>query len=294
MTAVNTYSPNDLRRIVSDSFVQQIDFHRELTSTNDRAMELATPMDTACPLLVLAESQTAGRGRGTNRWWSGSGALTFSVLLATDAAGLPAERWPQVSLLVGLAVCEAIEELLARGVPLAERDSLPPVQLKWPNDVYIEGRKICGILVEVPRHAPQRLLIGIGINVNNSLREAPPELQQIGTSLVDLTGRQHALAEVLILVLQRLAVRLPSEALWDEDVRAGWRGRCYLTGKKIQIDVGPRQVVGICLGIDDEGALLLDVSGNEVSGSEVSGKGDAGNVQRHLAGVVTILDLPAD
>lgn len=278
--ANNQFSPSDLQSLVSETFVEQIDYHAEIGSTNDRAMELAAQPDDQFPLMVLAESQTAGRGRGSNKWWAGSGALTFSVLLATNTAQLPPDRWPQVSLTVGFAVCEALEELLARGVPTTSLDQLPRVQLKWPNDVYIEGRKICGILVEVPRDRAGRLLLGIGINVNNSVADAPAELQSLATSLSDLTGRQFTLTEVLVEVLQRLSVRIQPAELWNAEVRAGWRQRCLLTDEQIQVDLGVRHTVGRCRGIDDEGALLVAVSDDQ--GGE--------QIERCLAGVVTLLD----
>ncbi len=271
----NQFSPTDLEQIVGDTFIAHVDYHQEIGSTNDRALEMAHHAEEQFPLLVLAESQTAGRGRGTNLWWSNSGALTFSVLLATDAAGLPTERWPQVSLTVGLAVCEALEEMLARDVPTTSFATLPAVSLKWPNDVYIEGRKICGVLVEAPRGRQGRLLLGIGINVNNSVDNAPAELQSTATALCDLTGRQVALTDVLIEVLKRLAVRLQPSDLWNAQVREGWRRRCFLTGQKIRIDLGVRQSEGVCRGIDAEGALLLEVEGQ---------------VERQFAGVVTILE----
>ena len=275
--AGNLFSSNDLRRIVTETFVEQIDYHEQIDSTNDRAVELSDGANGQFPLLVLAGLQTAGRGRGTNHWWARSGALTFSVLLATETAQLPAERWPQVSLTVGLAVCEALEALIARGVPTAGLSTLPAVSLKWPNDVYIEGRKICGILVEVPRDRSQRILLGIGINVNNSVAAAPLELQTTATSLYDLTGRQLALSDVLVQVLQQLSVRLQPADLWNAHVRDGWRRRCLLTGRRVQVDVGVRQTVGICRGIDDEGALLVDV--------DADGVGE--KLERCFAGVVT-------
>ncbi len=263
-----------LQRIVEETFIERIDYQETLESTNNRSHELADLPANQFPLLVWSEFQTAGRGRGSNRWWSSRGALTFSLTLATEMAELPSERWPQVSLTVGLAVCEALEQLLARGVPPTSLATLPAVELKWPNDVYIEGRKICGVLVEVPRGPAKRLLLGIGINVNNSLSEAPAELQDAATSLLDLTGRQFELDELLVLVLQRLAAQLSPADFWNTQVREGWRRRCLLTGKKIQIDLEVRQRSGICRGIDDEGALLLEVDGT---------------IERHFAGVITLL-----
>ena len=258
------FSSSDLERIRRGSFVQTVDFHREIGSTNDRAAELADWPAERLPALVLAESQTAGRGRGANRWWASRGALTFTAVLDADAMQLPAVRWPQVALTAGLAVCEALEELLG--------DEKLVVGLKWPNDVYVEGRKICGVLVEGPSEMPGRLLLGIGINVNNSVAEAPKELEGKATAFCDLLGRRVALAEVLVLVLQKLGQHLAPSGFWSQPARDAWRQRCLLTGRTVQIDLPQRQISGVCLGIDDEGALQVD---------------SEGKVERCFSGVVT-------
>src|SRR5690606_33648753 len=133
-----------------------------------------------------------GRGRGANRWWSADGALTFSLII--DAGPIPAERRPLVSLVAGGAVCE----IVAAALPAAD------VRLKWPNDVYVAGRKAGGILVEVPHEAPDLLVIGIGLNVNVSLRDAPEDVQQRATALCDVTGEILSINEILVAALHRL------------------------------------------------------------------------------------------
>lgn len=274
-TNLNRFSEADLRRLERETFVSRLELHESIDSTNNRALQLAQGQHEEYPLLVLAHSQTAGRGRGTNTWWSDSGALTFSVMLATDSTELPMSRWPQVSLTVGYAVCEALESLLAWGVPNESLHHLPTVQLKWPNDVYLEGKKICGILVEVPRDRQQRLLMGIGINVNNSIAQAPEEIQAIATALCDATGRKFALSEVLVEVLKHLSNHLDANQLWSPAILEGWRRRCFLTGRSIQLDLGTHHSAGICRGINDEGALLVEQNGK---------------LEAHLAGVVTVVE----
>ena len=153
----------DLQRVREETWVRQIDFHWELASTNSQALLRADQPETQTPLLVLAESQTAGRGRGAHHWWSTTGSLTFSLLTGLEKA--LAERTSLLSLTVGLAVCQAIERL----APAAD------VGLKWPNDVCLSGRKLAGILIELPVCEPPRVVLGVGINVNNSFRGAPPK-----------------------------------------------------------------------------------------------------------------------
>lgn len=260
----NDFLGPDLERIRAETFVTQIEFHDELPSTNDRALELAEKRAPLAPLLVLTAAQTAGRGRGSNRWWADGGALTFSLLLQAEAPQLPQRDWPQLSLTAGLAVCEAVEELV-------EQATL----LKWPNDVYLRGRKVCGILVEVPRNQQGLLVVGIGINVNNSSRSAPAELQNTVIALCDVGGRQFALNDALRIVLNRLSQRISLIGKRDDELRDCWRRRCLLTGRAVHVDLGVRQVSGICRGIDDQGALLVHTK----HGTE-----------RCFAGVVTLSD----
>jgi BirA family biotin operon repressor/biotin-[acetyl-CoA-carboxylase] ligase len=242
-----TSEPFDLDRIRSSVYVREVEFHAEIGSTNDRATELVRKHQLDCPILVLAACQSAGRGRGSNRWWSGPGALTFSLVLDSLQLGLPMERWPQTALAAGAAVCEAIEQLIPDTV----------VKVKWPNDVYLAGKKVCGILVEAPADGAGRLIVGVGVNVNNSLEAAPHELAQRATSMSDAAGHEFNLTDVLLAVLARFA-DWQSHLVHDEcRLIERWRTRCLLTGKRVCLNAGARQVTGICRGIDDVGRLVL-------------------------------------
>lgn len=241
----------DLSRIESTGLVAQVEHHAEIASTNDRAVALAGRDDVPLPLLVIAERQTAGRGRGANRWWSAAGALTFSLLVETSDAALAPEKWPQFSLTAGLAICEA----LARHAPHHLWG------LKWPNDVFVDERKICGILIEAPSAARRRLVIGIGINVNNSFASAPEELQQRATALCDVLGRELSATEVLLDVLRalerrwQLLAQLGFAAIVDD-----WRRYCILDGRTVTLVQGHERIVGQCQGIDEMGCLILQTA----------------------------------
>jgi len=212
-------------KIRAATFVRHIEIHDTLSSTNDRAAELASETNIELPGLVVARHQTAGRGRGRNTWWSADGALTFSVLLEPAAIGIETKNWPQLSLATAAAVCDALQIELKRTDQRAGRSSvptgladeparcigLPRVGIKWPNDVLIDGRKICGILIESPggaAPAKDRLIIGIGINLNNSWRTAPADITSNGTSLRDITGTKCNLQSMLHRMLKQLQSRL--------------------------------------------------------------------------------------
>jgi BirA family biotin operon repressor/biotin-[acetyl-CoA-carboxylase] ligase len=132
--------------------------------------------------------------------------------------------------------------------------------IKWPNDVFAGGRKIAGLLLESssgPRPAGDRLVVGIGINVNNSWADAPVEIREVGVSLADLTGRTHSLENLLIRFLQHFETRLAQLARREPRLVEDWQGRCTLRGKSVAVQ-SPRGLVrGTCLGIAEDGALLL-------------------------------------
>jgi BirA family transcriptional regulator, biotin operon repressor / biotin---[acetyl-CoA-carboxylase] ligase len=243
----------DLAKLQSSGLVRSIEHHGEIGSTNDRALEAAADLQAELPLLILANRQSAGRGRGANRWWAADGSITFSLAIETTAANLPTHQWPQLSLTTGLAICEALEGLT----------SAQDAQVKWPNDVYLLGRKACGILVEAPP-VRNRLVIGVGLNVNNRFSAAPAELEQTGIALIDYDGEQRDLTDVLLALLDRIDQRW--KALADHGFAAmleAWRTRSYLTGRTVTLSSGPQTITGRCTGIDDDGALLLHTESGE-------------------------------
>jgi BirA family transcriptional regulator, biotin operon repressor / biotin---[acetyl-CoA-carboxylase] ligase len=198
--------------------------HRRTDSTNDRARELALR---AAPhgTLVTADEQTAGRGRQGREWMAAPGAALLMSLVLRD----PAEALP---LAAAVAVCEALPVRAA---------------IKWPNDIWVERRKVAGILVEA---RPQEgwAVLGIGVNVG----DAPP-LEHV-TSLQGAVGVEE--------LLERL---LPAFDAWLTrplaDVLAAWRSRDALLGQPVRWQNGS----GKGAGIDESGALLVDTDSGRVA-----------------------------
>lgn len=226
-----------------------VEVHAELGSTNDRARDLIVA-GAELPALVVAERQTAGRGRGANRWWAADGALTFSVALDAAAHGLTPELNGLVSLITAVAIVDAVRETtgLATGV-------------KWPNDVHLNGKKLAGVLNESPR--PGRLVLGVGINVANRFDTAPEEVRVRATSIIE--HERATRQEVLGAFLTALDNRLTQLAQRDPRPIGAARAACVLTGKLVTLRDGERLVTGECLGIADDGALRLTTE-NGVTG----------------------------
>lgn len=238
----------DVPQLEAATFVAEVVYREAVPSTNDWALELARQGPQRLPLLVLAAKQTQGRGRGANRWWSAPGALTFSLLLDTRHVLPAVRRLPSLSLVCGLSVCTALASLL----PACQ------LRLKWPNDVLLDGGKVCGILVESPAQPPERCVVGIGINVNNAFADAPVEVRRRAISLADATGTPWDLTAVLIAVLRRLERDIGDFAAGRLPLEAACRPWCALRGKTLTIAAGKQRLTGLCSGIDDEGALRIE------------------------------------
>lgn len=201
--------------------------------------------------VIVAEEQTGGRGRRGRAWHSPAGANVYmSVLLRPGSR--PAAALPPLSLVVGLAVTEAVAEV-APGIE-------PRVQ--WPNDVLVHGRKLAGILnelVDCPGSG-LALVIGVGINVN---QEAFPEdLRDIATSLRLETGRLHERAPLVAAVLRRLHACLGQlDAQGLEPLLARWASRSSTLGRRVRCQDGPE---GIATGLAADGALIVTDDSGEL------------------------------
>ena len=240
--------PFDIARLISETTVRHVEYHETLPSTNTTAVELLGPLLENSPALVLTSEQTAGRGRKGNFWWSSTGALTFTLVV--DAVELPMtpERRPMVSLAAGLAVRDALQDCAPEHV----------FSLKWPNDVLTGSQKICGILVEQHSVADTHgVLIGVGVNINNSLRGAPAEVAQRATSLFDLQEDSFDLTTVLISILQRLDFRISQLTAQPRLALSEVNRHNILTGRTVTLQLGESSLTGTCLGIDEDGQLVL-------------------------------------
>ncbi len=245
-----TSQPIDLAHVTQDTWIDRVHFFDEVDSTNNRAMDHAIAATEPLTELFIAERQTGGRGRGNNQWWSGPGALTWTVL--TKPLEVPVAHLPQVSLTMGLAICRAIERFVAGDVTL-----------KWPNDVFLNARKAAGILIELASGSPKRLVVGVGLNVNNSVQNAPVELRSTAISMVDAAreaGQHFDRTAVLVACLEEIAEQLDRFVARDATLPDDWRARSLLTGRQVRLATPREEIAGVCEGLADDGALLVHTS----------------------------------
>ena len=226
-SSIGSMLPDSMRLFVRD----------EVDSTNDevRRLALAGADDGT---VVVADKQTAGRGRRGATWMCPPDqGLAFS-LLARPAE--PKALWSRLALAAGLAVAEALED---HGVRCG---------IKWPNDVWVCEKKICGVLVEA---GSDFAIIGIGVNVN--VAGFPEELTTSATSLRMETGVLADRAGVLASILRRLEVRRHQIDRGYDLLLEAVRSRCVLTGRRISLLAADGPRLGFCEGIGAGGELLV-------------------------------------
>ena len=226
---------------------RHVEVYRRLGSTQDAARRLARTMPTRCDgAVVVADEQTAGRGRLGRAWLSPPGtAVTFSTLFRTTLDAVD-----RLTFATSVALCEALAPPLAA----AGHDC----RIKWPNDLYVGDRKLAGILVE---QADDLAVLGVGINVSLDPDTLPPELQPVATSLAALGVDLDRLA-VLAVVLRALDRALrdtPEAQLLD-----AWRSRCHLIDREASFVCDGRPVTGTVVDLDPHLGLVVRRSTGEM------------------------------
>jgi len=232
--------PEDLAEAVGGRW--QIIFHRELPSTQEVARKLALE-GAGEGTVVLAEKQTAGRGRVGRNWVSPPGGLYLSLLLRPQLKPPETLRLP---LLAGVAVARTIRKV----------SGLEP-RLKWPNDVLLGAKKVAGILCELGAETDRvnYVILGLGVNVNNDL---PEELLELATSLKKELGREIPRADLIQLLLSELESlyrRLMEEGF--EPISQAWKKLSSTLGLPVMVSSLGQVLEGEAVDIDRDGALIL-------------------------------------
>jgi len=256
-------TPLELRPLLNTHDLGQgLHWYEELGSTSDRAKELADE-GAEHGTVVIAEAQTAGRGRRGRAWASPARRnLYFSVILRPE---LPPARAPELTLVASIALCDALRQA---GVNAG---------IKWPNDLLASEKKIAGILTELAAE-PDRVhwvVLGAGINVNARAEDFPEELRGEATSVLLERGQpapRALFAAACFTALEEWIDRHAEEGF--APVREAWRERSVTLGREVIVKADGREIAGTADDIDESGALLVRTRAG---------------VERVLAGDVTLV-----
>ena len=216
-------------------------------------------------LVVIADSQTQGKGRMGRTWISPPGVnVYFSIVLQPS---IPPHRAPQITLLAGISCAQALIKVTG----------LDP-RLKWPNDIFLNGKKAAGILAEMEgeRSDLHFVVVGIGINVNWAGEDIPLDLRETTTSLRAETGREFSralIASEVLAELERNYALFLAEG-FSERMRQEWNALSGMKEKWATVSFLDQKISGKILGLDTDGALLL--------------LDEEGNTQRFIVGDVSL------
>lgn len=249
---IRTRLRDEIGRVRAETF--DLRLVAETGSTNDDVSAFGET-GAAEGLVVFAESQTAGRGRRGDAWVSPHGVnLLFSILLRPEA---PLASWVRIPHLAGVAICRGIENALP--------DLPESLQLKWPNDLFLGGRKAGGILIESRPGSPACespfAVLGVGINVNLNAAQLPGELRSIATSLTDHLGRVLSRNEIAAAILAEWSVIYPATLNDFEPILAEIERRSLLLNREICVQSGGREIIGTVRGFGPDGELQVALRG---------------------------------
>lgn len=252
-----------LNKYLSDNDRLKIDVREEVTSTNTMLKELAEHGEAEGYVLV-AESQTAGKGRLGRRFHSPIGTgVYFSILLRPRCS---AESSLYITTAAAVAVCRAIEKLTAE-----------KPQIKWVNDIYLNERKICGILTEAAIDRDSRGLkwavLGIGINITEPDGGFPADIENIAGALFREKCSAETRAQLIAGVVDSFFEIYGDGNISSGDFIEDYRSRSFLTGRDIVFSMGNSTYSGTVIGISDEAHLVVKLDSGEekvFSAGEVS------------------------
>ncbi|MBA62487.1 MAG: biotin--[acetyl-CoA-carboxylase] ligase [Planctomycetaceae bacterium] len=239
----------NILKLRRNTFLESVEYFEQIASTNTAALDRLHSVPELDNVLVLTAEQTAGRGRGNHQWYASKGALTFSLI--RNFSKLSGNDLATLALVTGIGVANGLQKLTSS-----------PIQLKWPNDIFVAGKKLGGILIETHQATPQTPVIGIGLNINNQIQQhAPKDVAAASISLIDLIGTTSNLTDVLIGLLNHLDNFYRQLNAKTTDIPSHWNPRCMLKGSKVDFVQGKTRYQGNCHGVQADGALLLEIDG---------------------------------
>ncbi|WP_340820726.1 biotin--[acetyl-CoA-carboxylase] ligase [Methanolobus sp. WCC4] len=242
--APDRIDPEELKTILSTDLIGKvISYYSILDSTNNAARDIA--LKSAEGTVVIAEKQSKGRGRMGKEWQSSPGGVWLSVILKPSIA---LENVSKITLIAGIAVTNVLRDI---GVD---------AHIKWPNDVLVKGKKICGILTEVSAEVDKvdYVIPGIGINANVSLSDLSDEIRKDSTSISREMGKnidRTAFVASLLYELEQQYIKFKTKQFTD--IVEEWISLSDTIGKEVKITTPNRIIEGKAVGITEKGALVI-------------------------------------
>ncbi len=249
--------PQEIQRGLSTNYVgKEIYYFPELKSTNimakEKALHRAEGIDGGT--LIITERQSAGKGRLGREWFSPAGGIWLSIILYPQLSPSYISR---ITLMTAVAVVKAIKLC-------TQIES----QIKWPNDILISEKKVCGILTEMSAELDiiNWVVVGIGINVNIGHREFPENIQENTISLKEASGKEVLRVKLVQIFLQEfekyyeILKRREFSSILKE-----WKLYSHTLGRRIRVDTGEKIITGEAVDINEEGALILKKEDSELA-----------------------------
>ncbi|MCK5108708.1 MAG: biotin--[acetyl-CoA-carboxylase] ligase [Methanosarcinales archaeon] len=249
--------PAEVKQDLKTNFIgKEIHYFDEIKSTSAKAKELAT--DNPDGTVIIAERQIEGRGRMGKGWYSPPGGIWFSMILKPK---IPPDQVHKLTLVAGVAVAEVLSELGLKA------------EVKWPNDILINEKKVCGILTEMEAELDvvNYVIVGIGIDANIDLDMLPPITMMQTTSLREELGGDVDRIALVRGILERFERHYTAFLEGDlHIILKRWRNYSSTIGRRVKIVAGFRTIKGEAVGIDHDGALIVEL--------------DDGTVEKEIAG----------
>ena len=239
---------DELRLGLTTKFIGKNVHYEESVESTQKIAHLLAYEDAPEGTVIIAEEQLSGRGRMDRKWHSPKyTGIWMSIILRPN---IPLPKAPQLTLLAAVAIVQAIEDLTGL---------LP--EIKWPNDILIKGKKVTGILTELEAEADRinSIIIGIGMNVNQTKDDFPSELQQIATSLSLEKGEKVARADLIkgiFMNLEKLYLLYLEEGFLP--IKLLWESYAISIGKNITARTLTHSIIGKAQGITDDGVLIIE------------------------------------
>jgi len=240
----DTPNPEEITAVLSTEIVgKEVHYFEKISSTNYFARQLANK-NAKDGTIIVSDVQTQGRGRKNRNWFSPPGGLWFSIILYPNIQ-------PHKSMMLTMAASLSVVEGIKKTTGIIPR-------IKWPNDLLINKKKVCGILTEIDAEIDKInfAIVGVGINVNNILSK---DLEKNATTLIKEHGNNVSKVNLLRSILKSFDeyyIKI-QEGRYDE-IRENWLSYSHIIGKNVRINDGIKSIQGVVKNIDEDGSLILD------------------------------------